>query len=364
MHRNTYIIYNVLERCMTIIISKNGKNAKKVDKSRIEEEDYLQKYIYDNPDSIPLYDIKENIRLSILSREFPTDSGPIDAIGIDKDGEIYLVETKLYKNPDKRLVVAQVLDYGASLWKNVSFEDFIATLEEKSSKTFGMTLDQKLSETFEILDDEVLEIREKLRDNFNRGNFKFVVLMDELHDELKDLIVFINQNSKFDIFAVQMEYYKFEDYEIIIPRLYGAEVKKDASSRPEKRGKWDEQKFFAHARENLTEEQCKAIEVLHNFSKAKMEIRWGTGSKYGSFNPIYSKIGRSLYTVYSDGTLALNFWLRKHPLLKQRYKQLLLENRLFGFSPDFDGEHYNVPIEKWLDHLEQFQNIITELLDG
>ena len=101
---------------MAIIISKNGKNAKKIEKNTITQENYLQKYIYDNPDAIPLYDYKEDIRVLILAREFPTKSGPIDAIGIDRDGEIYVIETKLYKNPDKRQVVAQVLDYGASLW--------------------------------------------------------------------------------------------------------------------------------------------------------------------------------------------------------------------------------------------------------
>jgi RecB family endonuclease NucS len=53
-----------------------------------------------------------------LAREFSTKSGPIDALGVDKDGELYLIETKFYKNPDKRTVVAQVLDYGASLWSN------------------------------------------------------------------------------------------------------------------------------------------------------------------------------------------------------------------------------------------------------
>jgi len=110
---------------MAIIISKGGKNAKKIEKSSFEKEDYLQKYIYDNPESIPLYDIKDDIRLLILVREFSTESGPIDAIGIDADGNIYLIETKLYKNPDKRTVVAQVLDYGASLWRNFSnFSNF------------------------------------------------------------------------------------------------------------------------------------------------------------------------------------------------------------------------------------------------
>jgi len=64
---------------MSIIISKNLKNAVKVDRSSFALEDNLQQYIYDNPESIPLYDIKEDIKLLILAREFPTASGPIDA---------------------------------------------------------------------------------------------------------------------------------------------------------------------------------------------------------------------------------------------------------------------------------------------
>ena len=60
---------------MAIIISKNGKNAQKIDKSDFEKEDYLQKYIHDNPESLPLYEIKEDIKLLIVAREFPTNSG-------------------------------------------------------------------------------------------------------------------------------------------------------------------------------------------------------------------------------------------------------------------------------------------------
>ena len=66
---------------MAIIISKGGMNAKKVEKSDIEKEGYLQKYIHDNPESVPLYESKEDIRLLILGIQFPTDSGPIDAMG-------------------------------------------------------------------------------------------------------------------------------------------------------------------------------------------------------------------------------------------------------------------------------------------
>ena len=54
---------------MALIISKNGKNAKKIEKSVIDKEDYLQRYIYNNPETIPLYEIKEDIRICILGRE-------------------------------------------------------------------------------------------------------------------------------------------------------------------------------------------------------------------------------------------------------------------------------------------------------
>ncbi len=52
---------------MAIIISKNGKNAQRVALSNFGLEDKLQEYIYDNPDSIPLYDIKEDTRLFIAA---------------------------------------------------------------------------------------------------------------------------------------------------------------------------------------------------------------------------------------------------------------------------------------------------------
>jgi len=181
---------------MAIIVSKNGKNAKKIEKSAFEQEDYLQKYIYNNPESIPLYDIKEDIRLLILAREFSTSSGSIDALGVDKDGEIYLVETKLYKNPDKRLVVAQVLDYGASLWHSyTNFDEFVRVLDNEIHNKFDTSLNQRLQGFFNISDEEIAVLLDNIKNNLNEGNFRFVVLMDKLHTQLKDLIVFINENS-------------------------------------------------------------------------------------------------------------------------------------------------------------------------
>ena len=253
---------------MAIIISKNGKDAVKVEKSGFQMEDNLQQYIYDNPESIPLYEIKEDIRLLILAREFATESGPIDALGVDKDGEIYLVETKFYKNPDKRTVVAQVLDYGASLWSHFAdFNDFVEQVSQHTNKDFNQTLNQRITEFFGITEDEVNALLENARVNLRNGNFKFVVLMDHLHDQLKDLIVFLNNNSQFTIYAVELEYYKHNDYEIIIPRIYGAEVKKSVGINTSRQPVPSDEEFVEAYKDSP--EQSKVAEIINLLNKIR-----------------------------------------------------------------------------------------------
>lgn len=218
---------------MAIIVSKNGKNAEKLDQSNFDLEDKLQEYIYDNPDTIPLYDIDEDTRLFIAAREFSTKSGPIDALGFDARGNIYVVETKLYKNPDKRTVVAQALDYGASLWRQTTnISDFFHQLDLHTQKQFSASFQEKYTDFFS-LEDASASIT-AIEANLSAGIIKFVVLMDRLHDPLKDLVVYVNQNSKFDLYAVELEYYKHQEFEIIIPKLFGAEVKKDITTTANK----------------------------------------------------------------------------------------------------------------------------------
>ena len=357
---------------MAIIISKNGKNAKRVDKSTFKKEDYLQKYIYDNPESIPLYDIKEDIHLLILAREFSTNSGPIDALGVDKDGEIYIVETKLYKNPDKRLVVAQVLDYGASLWHSyTNFDEFTRVLDSETNNKFKLSLNQRLKDFFNISDEEFTTLLDDIKNNLNKGNFKFVVLMDKLHERLKDLIVFINENSRFDIFAVELEYYRHEDYEIMIPKLFGAEVKKDigVSSSSNARRKWDEKSFFEDAGKKVESRQLKAIEKLYDYVKNNADvISWGTGGIMGSFGPKFLKISeRSLFTVRSNGRLSLNFgWLNDNEASKKyrdKFKVLMEEEKLLPIPENYQTHYPEYEINEWFIKVDKFIEIINKLIE-
>jgi len=68
---------------MTIIVSKKGSSsAQVVNKSEFPLERNLQEYIYDHPETIPVYELREDKRLLVAARELQTESGPIDAFGL------------------------------------------------------------------------------------------------------------------------------------------------------------------------------------------------------------------------------------------------------------------------------------------
>lgn len=352
---------------MSIIISQNGKNAQKVDKQEIEKEGYLQNYIHENPESIPVYEIEEDKKLFVVAREFGTESGPIDALAVDKDGDIYVVETKLYKNPDKRTVVAQALDYGASLWRHSNFDEFMAKINSEINNKFKISFEEKAKDFFGIDDEQIALAVDSIKRNLQDGNIKFVILMDSVEDRLKDLIVYVNQNSQFDIYAVQMEYYKFEKYEIMIPKLFGVEVKKSLSSSGSRVMKtWTPDDFLLDAKNRLAAEQYKALEKIFNFSvQNSNDLILGKGQGKATINPIFSKISeRKIYGLDSDGKLGFHIeWSLSRAIndeAKHKLKLVSEKIKKLGLSVS-EGEYRDKnKIENWAPKIDNIISILKE----
>ena len=311
---------------MTLIISKDGEPTKTVPRSSIPDEKFLQKHIHKNPELIPIYEIKEDRKLLVVAREWPTESGPIDALAVDADGDIYIVETKLFKNPDKRLVIAQALDYGASLWRHSRNSGLlIQNMDEEVNKKFNMSLQAKVQEFFELEDDGYEIFLEALTDNFDRGVLRFIVMMDHLDDRLKDLIQYLNQNSNFNIYAVEVDHYQFNGYDIMHPRLFGHDIPKAPISTGRTK-KWDRPSFETQAREKLGDRFNDIIELLNFSEKECQSVSWGTGVVNGSFTPVmqYDKQLISPLSFYSDGHVWVKFgWTAENPEKEMIYKKIL-----------------------------------------
>lgn len=315
---------------MTIIVSKFGSNAKIVKPVGFDAENSLQAYIHQNPESIPIHELREDKKLLILKKEFPTNSGPIDALAIDKDGEVYIIETKLYKNPDKRRVIAQVLDYGAALWANqLDPISFMEIVDKEIQYTFGLTFEEKLKEFFDLNDQMIDDLKTTIHNNLKDGSLRFIILMDQIDHRLKDLIVYVNQNSKFDVYGVQFKYYQVENYEIVIPKIFGAEVKKNLPSSPAKI-EWNEDMFLKEMSAKAGGNASKiATSVLGWCDSKNLKIVWGTGLKIGTFYPTL-KIGEKeikLFCVNTNGHLEIIF--KNYPLeLEKRIEMIQALNAI------------------------------------
>jgi hypothetical protein len=215
-----------------LILTQDGRSVKVAPQS-FTNEDTLQRYVSANPGAIPLSGAAGDRELHVLGREFATESGPIDVLATDVNGHPYIIETKLHKNPDKRTVVAQVLDYGAALWATPpSARELVERLRAGAARR---NAPDPLPELASFLDSDETAANdhiERFSQSLAKGQFTAIILMDHLSKGLKDLILFINANSRFRCWAVELEYYRHGDTEIAYPRLFGAESRAVGADSP------------------------------------------------------------------------------------------------------------------------------------
>lgn len=345
---------------MTIIIAKNGKKAIRLPRQTVSSEAHIQKYILDNPEVLALEEIKEGIELSVLTREFPTESGSIDAVALDGDADIYIIETKLFKNRDKRAVVAQALDYGASLWRNIEDSDlFIASLDTRVARHFGVSLEEKITSDFGLDDERLITFIDTLKDNLRSGAFKFVILMDRLHRGLKDLILFINTNSRFSVYAIEIDMYQYEGSDVIVPKVFGAEARKSGIGTESAGRLWDEDSFFDLAVKELNTEELEAIRALFVFAReSSADISWGRGKQNGSFSPKYAGLGnRTIFNCYTDGYLYFPLYSFEDDSNYKVQIESILGRSLKGKWP-------GVPSDVWVSKVKELISFFQGLMAG
>jgi len=343
-----------------VFVSKDGRTFFRCKDVEFQnEEDFrqlLEKLVEENMDIIlPVSEGEEPPRLIFLKKEFVVSLGSIDLLGIDDEGYIYIVETKLYRSSERRTALAQAIEYASALWSEYSRnpDGFIAKLKEGSSTT---------------IDEEVLK---NIKENVRIGGFGLIVAMDRIDESVEKVINFLNEMCEFDVYGLSLEEYKSDDgVEVVIPKLFPSSPPVP-TTESRKRRKWDEESFFKDLDERVESEEVRnAIRKLFNFSKEKADKTpdfWGE-AKIGSFSPKFQRISqRSVYTVRSNGVLQINFgWLNDNENTLQWREKLynrLREIMKDRITPEKKEKYPNIPPEIWVPRVEDFINIITELLE-
>lgn len=155
--------------------------------------------------------------------------GSVDLLGVGLDGSVTLVECKLRKNPQiRREVTGQVLAYAGGLWRT-TFDDFAARYASRAGSSLVTHLREVTGDPVE--DEDAL--RAAVHATLASGSFRLVIAVDEITEELKLVVEYLNGHTAagVQVFALEVDYAKDGDVEVLVPRLFGEGSAAKAPSR-------------------------------------------------------------------------------------------------------------------------------------
>jgi hypothetical protein len=261
-------------------------------------EAHLQEILFRDPDIVPVEDISSDTELSpiklMLKEVGLPGSGATDLVGIDKNGNIYIIETKLARNPEvRRQVIGQILEYAAFLHeKGLDWLDDVVKKQKNVS----------ISEYFDKLNDpdwDKESFEQNLRDNLNLGTFKLFIAVDEMNPDLQRIINYMENVLSMEIYALELRYFKDKDgMEILVPNVHGGKKKP-----PKPLPTWNWDRFVEDAKKKVDAATLATLQKLYEFSLQLGKVDFGKGRTYGTFRVWlpYKNDEIKLYVITSTG---------------------------------------------------------------
>lgn len=185
-------------------------------------EAHLHDAIAEHPEVLPSEDLGRGPLITVAV-ELDLGAGPMDLLVVDPRGRLAIVEFKRgTENPDVRVVVAQVLDYGSSLWR-LPYEE----LERRPGKAQRPSGEGELveyaEEAFARLGVESFDAPafvDGVAASLESGDFAFVYVGRDLDERTRRIMTFLSEGAKMTFFAVEVDHYRAAgaDSAVMVPR--------------------------------------------------------------------------------------------------------------------------------------------------
>ncbi len=204
-----------------VIVSADGASQLKqisLTQNELYDERWLQELIFNNPSLLPMDQIEPGLgELIPVCMELPLRCGYLDNLFLTPDGDVVIVEVKLWRNPEmRRAVLAQALDYASALF-SMSYEELDAAVR-KADGAYGRTM-------FEIADGpETLEEPDFIDALINRlktGRIVVIVAGDGIRGELEKLVEQLQTHAGFRFTFALVELALFHAHDerwLVVPR--------------------------------------------------------------------------------------------------------------------------------------------------
>lgn len=350
---------------MRILIRERSKSWTIAESVKAEAEAELQKLLVESPSLINIGEIREGTSPLVFAvSEFGLPgSGATDIIAFSAEGDIALVECKLATNSEiKRKVIGQILEYAAYLWQ-MSYEEVDSRIQQKMGKPLTAQVFDSVAGDW---DEE--QFRSGVKQSLDDGSFILIIVVDELNDELKRIIRYLNEcsESAFSLHALEMRRFQAEGIEVLVPHVYGISTKPSVGGE---RAQWTEARYFEVFREKHPD-SVKLVRDIYNWSqKNASRVYFGTGKKDGSFTYHYLRDGvtYSVFTIYTTNRMTLNYgWLSpkvSEDVMNEFYSKLQEIPTFAHIARDFT-KWPTVKVEDAFaetENLEIFKKVVTWL---
>lgn len=183
-------------------------------------EAWLQDALFRHPLALPVREIDPHIgELIPVCTEIETGAGPADILYVTRTGQLVLVETKLWRNPEaRRAVVAQILDYAKQLttW---SFEDLAREAAAATGKGPEYLLSHLRSAVAGL--DEAAFV-DGVNRSLKQGDFLLLIVGDGIRSGAEALVGFIEQygNLRFGLGLIEVAAYRIGNNDVLLlPRI-------------------------------------------------------------------------------------------------------------------------------------------------
>jgi hypothetical protein len=244
-----------------ILIRKDNEPWREPEKSGYTYEAHLQSILQEHPWLIP--GVKKNALVCI---EFQSGVGPSDVVAIDLENGLTLVECKLASNREvRREIIGQVLDYASRFWR-MSIEDFDAQWISRTGRSLFTA------------EGDSIELAARLEKSLSSGEFRIVLAVDEINDDLRRIVEFLNHVTVPSVAVIAVVYSRSQDgnIEILSRQIYGEELAEAKSQRSrEARERWTEDQFLSWVDENESGISDKARTILDALVTEGFELAGG-----------------------------------------------------------------------------------------
>jgi hypothetical protein len=186
-----------------LIRDTDSKKWKFAETIRAKAESELQKLLVESPSLLTIDEIREGVAPLVFAvSEFGLPgSGSTDVLAFSSKGDIAIVECKLASNPEiKRKVIGQIMEYAAYLWQ-MNYEQVDSRIKQLKGKSLAESVAESIAGEW---DEELF--RDGVRETLENGSFVLIIVVDEINEELRRIVRYLNECSKsaFSLHALEM----------------------------------------------------------------------------------------------------------------------------------------------------------------